>query len=259
MKLIITDILDYIQKNVFITDLRIEDVAYHFGYDKYYFSREFKKITGFSLNEYASSIKTEKAIEMINSKRNIISIQSSVGYSSSGSFSNIFKKYTGSSPKQYIYEMDNLYSIVKDFEVSEYKELDYCKSNNDSFCNVTIDLPSTFKSGIIFIGLFRTPIPNHKPISGLATKKTHLNRLKSIPDGEYYLLSCAIDSSNNIFSYFNLKNCLRGRIDEKLCFPECCGSDYKIKLRPPIPEDPPILTNVAKLVLSVLKKDHNVE
>jgi AraC-like DNA-binding protein len=259
MRFIIDDILDYIQKNVFISDLRIEDVAVHFGYDKYYFSSEFKKITGYSLSEYISSIKAEKAIDMINSEKNIIAIQSSVGYSSAGSFSTIFKKYTGSSPKQYMSEMDDVYFQVKNFEDSEFKELDYCESHNTSFCNVSIDLPNSFKSGIIFIGLFRTPIPNHKPISGIATKKATLNKLKNIPEGDYYLLACAIDSSSNILSYFKLKNCLRGKINEKLSFPECSGSNYTIKLRPPIPEDPPILINVAKLLVSVFRKDHNVE
>lgn len=259
VKLIIEDILQYVQENVFISDLKIEDVASCFGYDKYYFSREFKKITGYSLNEYTSSIKTEKAIEMIQSKKNVTTIQSSVGYSSSGSFSNTFKKYTGSSPKQYMGEMNTLYSQVKNFETSASKSLDYYESSHNSFCHVKIDVPGHFQSGIIFIGLFNTPIPNHKPIVGLATKSMNFNKLKNIPDGDYYLLACAIDASNNILSYFHLKNCLRGKINEKLSFPTCNGSHYTINLRPRISEDPPILINVAKLLVSVLKKDHNVE
>ncbi len=254
MKFIIEDILDYVQKNVFISELKVEDVAAHFGYDKYYFSREFKNITGYSLNEYISSIRTEKAIEMIPSEKNVTTIQSSVGYSSSGSFSTIFKRYTGCSPKQYMGEMDDIYTQVKNFESSTNKALEYYESSNNSFCHVTIDVPSSFKTGIIFIGLFHTPIPNHKPISGLATKQRHLNTLKSIPDGEYYLLACAIDASNNAFSYFNLKNCLRGKVNAKLYFPECNGAHYTIKLRQPIPEDPPILINAAKLLASVFKK-----
>ncbi|WP_291649463.1 helix-turn-helix transcriptional regulator [Clostridium sp.] len=60
MNLIISEILDYIKINIFISDLKVEDIATHFGYDKYYFSSEFKKITGYSLNEYIISIKIRK-------------------------------------------------------------------------------------------------------------------------------------------------------------------------------------------------------
>ncbi|EAE4165112.1 AraC family transcriptional regulator, partial [Listeria monocytogenes] len=98
------------------------------------------------------------------------------------------------------------------------KSIAHFQEKNDSFCNVTIDVPDEFEKGIIFIGLFRTLIPNHMPISGLATKNLIGNQLKNIPSGDYYLLACAISQSNNILSYFNLSNSLRGKEDEKLSF-----------------------------------------
>ncbi len=127
------------------------------------------------------------------------------------------------------------------------------EEKSHSFCTVTIEVPDGFEKGIIFIGLFRTLIPNHMPISGLATKNLIGNKLKNIPNGDYYLLSCAIDRSNNILSYFNLNNSLRGKEDGKLSFPKCSGNSYTIKLREAIPEDPPILVNVGKLLISRLK------
>ncbi|HEM1147374.1 TPA: AraC family transcriptional regulator, partial [Listeria monocytogenes] len=36
-------------------------------------------------------------------------------------------------------------------------------------------------------------------------------------------------------------------------FPKCSGKHYAIKLREPIPEDPPILANVGKILISCLK------
>ncbi|EAC5651311.1 TPA: AraC family transcriptional regulator, partial [Listeria monocytogenes] len=133
------------------------------------------------------------------------------------------------------------------------KSIAHFQEKNDSFCTVTIDVPDEFEKGIIFIGLFRTLIPNHMPISGLATKNLIGNQLKNIPSGDYYLLACAISQSNNILSYFNLSNSLRGKEDEKLSFPKCSGKHYAIKLREPIPEDPPILANVGKILISCLK------
>lgn len=112
MKDIIEDIFIYIEENIFLDELKIEDIATHFGYDKHHFSREFKGLTGYSLREYLSSLKTEKTIELLEQEDRITSIQSSVGYSSSGSFSTTFKKYTGSSPKQYKQEIAELYSTA---------------------------------------------------------------------------------------------------------------------------------------------------
>ncbi|MGM0165590.1 hypothetical protein IGI39_000532 [Enterococcus sp. AZ135] len=254
MKFIIGDILAYIEESIFLEELKIEDIAAHFGYDKYHFSREFKKITGFSLREYISSLKTEKAIEKIEHEERISSIQDSIGYSSLGTFSNTFKKYTGSSPKQYRQEMTELYNAAKDFEDSETNSASYFEEVSDSFCQVTIELPMDFKKGIFFIGLFHTPIPNHKPISGIATKNTQMNYLKNIPAGDYYLLVCAIDSTDTIFSYFNLRKSLRGKVAEKISFPESSGKHYTIKLRSPHKDDPPILINLVKLLSSVFKK-----
>lgn len=259
MKLIINQILEYIQENIFLLNLKVEDIAEHFGYDKYYFSSEFKKITGFSLNEYISSLRSAKAIDLINEKGSVIDIQTSVGYSSSGTFSNVFKKYTGSSPQQYKNEMDYIYNAVKTFEESENNKVEYYQDISESYCNVDVEVPDNLKNGIIFIGLFHTPIPNHKPISGLVTKKNKNNKLKNIPRGNYYLLVCAINSTDGLLSYFNLKNCLRRRVEEKLSFPEDSKKEYTVRLRPPIPEDPPILINLAKLLVSSLRKNHNVE
>lgn len=254
MKAIIHDILFYIQSNIHNSELRIEDIAAHFGYDKFYFSREFKRLTGYSLNEYISSVKSEKVIELLKGDLRIIDIQQETGYASAGTFSTTFKKYTGSSPKQYRNEMNSIYTIVKEFETRTEGEAAYTTTDSGSFCSITIETPECFTKGLLFIGLFRTPIPNHKPVSGIATKKLQHNVLKDIPPGDYYLLACAINAADGLFSYFNLKDSLRGRVEETLCFPACSGNEYVVTLRPPLPEDPPILINLAKLLVSVLRK-----
>lgn len=259
MKNKMPDIIDFIKKEALIKKMTSEEIASHFSYDKYYFSRKFKEINGFSVAEYVSSLKIEKAITAIDQSNKIIELQDISEFESSSSFTNTFKKFTGSAPKKYKNEMNGLFSEVKSFEsINECHAVEYHEKQSTSYCNVAIEVPKNFKKGLFFIGLFHTPIPNHKPISGLATKKSELNVLKNVPNGEYYLLVCAIDRSTNIFSYFNLQNCLRGRVMGKLSFPSCSGKHYAIKLRPPIPEDPPILISVAKLLISSLKK-HNLE
>lgn len=259
MKNKMPEILSFISEKAVNKKMTSEEIANHFGYDKYHFSRKFKEINGFSVAEFMSSLKIEKAIIELDEEKKIIELQEHSGFESSGSFTNVFKKYTGSSPKKYQAEMNKMFYDIKSFEKEgENKSLDYYQEKNDSFCTVNIEVPEGFEKGIIFIGLFHTLIPNHMPISGLATKNLRENKLKNIPRGNFYLLVCAIDRSNKILSYFNLEKSLRGKENKKISFPESSGKSYTIKLREPIPEDPPILVNVGKLLVSRFKK-HNLE
>lgn len=255
MKHKIDEIICYIKNNIFNEQLKIEDIASTFGYDKHYFSREFKKHTGYALSEYISSLKSEKAIDLLEQDMNIINIQQQVGYESSGSFTNTFKKYTGSSPIQYKKEMNDLYAQTKSFESGNTDGIRYHDKHGNYSCVVDVVVPPEQSVGLIFIGLFTSPIPNHKPISGIATKTLCGNTLKKIPAGSYYLLVCALSKDGTIRSYFNLKNCLRGRVEEKITFPNDIKS-FTVHLREPILEDPPILVNVAKLLISTIKKDN---
>lgn len=254
MKNRMPEILSFISEEAVNKKMTSEEIAKHFDYDKYHFSRKFKEINGFSVAEFLSSLKIEKAIIELDAEKRIIDLQEHSGFESSGSFTNIFKKYTGSSPKEFQTEMNKMFYDMKEFENEDKnKPLDYFEEKNDSYCIVNIEVPEEFEKGIIFIGLFHTLIPNHMPVSGLATKNLKENKLKNIPSGNFYLLVCAINSTDNILSYFNLDKSLRGKEDEILSFPECSGNSYTIKLREPIPEDPPILVNVGKLLVSRLK------
>ncbi|MGG5369894.1 helix-turn-helix domain-containing protein [Enterococcus sp. AZ196] len=254
MKSKMPEILSFISEEAVSRKMTSEEIAAHFGYDKHHFSRKFKEINGFSVVEFLSSLKVEKAIIEFDEGKRVIDLQEHSGFESSGSFTNTFKKYTGSSPREYKTEMNELFYDIKDFENNDkVKSIEWFQEEDNSFCTVNIEVPDDFEKGIIFIGLFRTLIPNHMPISGLATKNLMGNRLKNIPSGEYYLLSCAINRSNNILSYFNLDSSLRGKEDGRLFFPKCSGNSYTITLRKPIPEDPPILVNVGKLLISCLK------
>ncbi|OEG15680.1 helix-turn-helix domain-containing protein [Enterococcus quebecensis] len=254
MKTKMPEILSFISEEAVSRKMTSEEIAIHFGYDKYHFSRKFKEINGFSVVEFLSSLKVEKAIIELDEEKRVIDLQEQSGFESSGSFTNTFKKYTGSSPRKYKTEMSELFYDMKRFENDDKDQsIAHFEGKSHSFCTVTIEVPDGFEKGIIFIGLFRTLIPNHLPISGLATKNLIGNQLKNIPSGNYYLLACAISRSNNVLSYFNLDNSLRGKVDERLSFPNCSGNHYTIKLREPIPEDPPILVNVGKLLISRLK------
>lgn len=260
MELIINEIIAYINTNG-SNDLKVEDIASYFGYSKFHFSREFKRLTGFSVSEYISALKIELSIkELAENKNTVLGSQLKSGFLSSGTFSSLFSKSTGLSPRQYQKKMDFLHEKFKDHEnIQEKTEVPYYslipqvdEEEEHYSCKVSINHPSHFKKGIVFVGLFRTPIPNHKPIVGKALIKTRQCILNNIPKGEYYLLACAIEKSQNPLHYFLLNRCLRGRVEGKISFPKENKKEYHIKLRGPLPQDPPILVNLPSLLAEVV-------
>lgn len=77
-------------------------VAEYLGYSTNYFSRIFKSITGFYINDYIRQIRIMKAEELlINSDMTITSIAEASGFSTPNYFYSIFKKETGLTPAAY--------------------------------------------------------------------------------------------------------------------------------------------------------------
>ncbi|GIN62183.1 AraC family transcriptional regulator [Robertmurraya siralis] len=252
MKEIIVDILTYIKTNL-SDELTIEEVAGHFGYSKYHFSREFKRLTGFSAADYLSSIKIERAKqELLKQNFSVTDSSFDAGFSSLGTFSTTFAKKTGLSPREYKKQVESLYGITKEYErkspctLHYYSEEKNTEKNNQ--LSLTIHYPENYESSITFAGLFRSPIPNHKPIVGTALAQTNRHTFTHIPDGDYYLLVCSIEKTMNPLRYFVLNECLRGKVEEVLHFPSSEHSHVEVHLRPPLPEDPPILINLPKLL-----------
>jgi AraC-like DNA-binding protein len=76
---------------------------------QYHFTRVFTKVFGESPNTFVARLRIEKAKTMlVTEKSSIAEICESVGYSSVGSFSSLFKKHVGMSPTQYRRKLWNL-------------------------------------------------------------------------------------------------------------------------------------------------------
>lgn len=256
MNEIIVDILTYI-KNHLSDELTIEEVADHFGYSKYHFSREFKRLTGFSAADYLSSIKIERAQqELLKQNFSVTDSSFNAGFSSLGTFSTTFAKKTGLSPREYKKQVESLYGITKEYEKNSPCSLHNYSEENDEGKNnqlsFTVHYPENYQSSITFAGLFHTPIPNHKPIVGTALTQTNRHTFTHIPDGYYYLLVCSIEKTLNPLRYFVLNECLRGKVEDVLHFPSSVHAHVDVRLRPPLPEDPPILINLPKLLADTI-------
>lgn len=97
----IEESIHYIKDN-YNESLSINILADIASLSPYYYAHCFKDETGFSPMEYVTNTRLEHAkIELVRTQKNVEEIADTVGYSSSSSFINMFRKKTGMSPKQY--------------------------------------------------------------------------------------------------------------------------------------------------------------
>ena len=92
----------YIEEHYSDYNLSAGTLAEYLGYSTNYFSRIFKLITGFYINDYIRQIRIAKAQELLlNSDMTITAIAEATGFSTPNYFYSIFKKETGLTPAAY--------------------------------------------------------------------------------------------------------------------------------------------------------------
>ena len=91
---------DYIKKN-YKRNLSLEEVSRQVDISLYYFSKLFKDVVGENFIDYLTTIRIEKAKELLTTDMNIKQVSIEVGYKDSNYFSRIFKKCVGVTPTEF--------------------------------------------------------------------------------------------------------------------------------------------------------------
>ncbi len=95
---LVISVMDYISDN-YERSISIEEIASNIGYSKYYLCRTFKELTNQTIIEYINRLKCSKAIDDLKSgKYTVYETANKYGFENFSYFSEIFRKYTGSSP-----------------------------------------------------------------------------------------------------------------------------------------------------------------
>lgn len=92
---------NYIQQNCEL-DLTLDSVAEKVGFSSYYFSRCFKKITGYNFIEYLMLQRVKRLQFLLtDSEKTITDAAYQAGFKSISTLNRVFKQYSGCSPSEY--------------------------------------------------------------------------------------------------------------------------------------------------------------
>ena len=93
--------ISYIKAN-YKNDLSLTEVANYVNLTTYHFSKLFKSTIGTSFINYITTLRIEKAQDMLlDTFMSVAEISKNSGFSSTNNFFRVFKKITGMSPQQY--------------------------------------------------------------------------------------------------------------------------------------------------------------
>lgn len=98
---IIQNVVSYLHEHL-TENVHLEDLCNLTGLSRSQLSARFKSETGFTITEYACSLKIKKAQHLLTStSKSLLEISTYLGFSSQGYFQNVFKKYTSMTPGDY--------------------------------------------------------------------------------------------------------------------------------------------------------------
>lgn len=95
------DIIDYVKLNT-SKNLKVSEIASHFGYNEKYLSHQFTNVAGLSLKQFILSNKMDMANFMLTDTNNSIrDIAESLGFSDMHNFAKAYKKICGLTPSEF--------------------------------------------------------------------------------------------------------------------------------------------------------------
>lgn len=229
-------------------EITSEQLAAYVGYSPSHFTRVFKSITGISPRHYLSALRIESGkSNLLKAPSLLVKVLLSIGFRSAGSFNTRFKENVGVTPQKFRNMSNALSSYMNQYENQELVVNTSDLNTSQKIC-CHIEVPDSFR-GMIFVGLFPRPIPDQRPITGTAlNRKNRTCIFTNVPDGTYYVLVAGIPWSLNPKDYFLLDHSLRGIFPSAIHVTEKTDITVTIKLRAPLPFDPPIVVNLPLLL-----------
>ena len=98
-------VMQVINKNISNAELSIDDIAEEVGISRVHLHRKMKELTGQTPHDFIRNIRLKQAANLLAGQNmNITEVMYACGFNNPASFSTIFKKFYGMSPREYMNE-----------------------------------------------------------------------------------------------------------------------------------------------------------
>jgi AraC family transcriptional regulator len=227
-------------------------------FSEYHFHRLFNRVTGITPSRFLSALRIERAKHLLlTTDRHVTDICFEVGYNSLGSFTSQFSRFVGVSPRGLRRVKDSVHLLGS--LMAELRSLDDALVR-DASCiprvEITVRSDSAF-DGLIFVGLFPTPIPQGWPVGCAVLPVPGRCCIGGVPDGSHYVRLLAIPGSASTLTYL-LPDCSAVRVSHTraplLLEGESSVATRQLTLDPVQATDPPILTALPVLLAERLHR-----
>lgn len=249
----IEEVILYIQQHL-DDPMSLDNLAGHISYSPYHFSRMFKKKTGLSPLYYVSSLRLQKAKDLLlHTDFTVRDIGLEIGQQSLGTFTSRFSERVGMTPAYFRRSVqqapEQLQSLQK---LSDWTVPVLTASTQ--YADITGTVCSSISvSGVTLIGLFPKPIPEGMPLFGTLISGTGDFVLTGVKPGRYYLMATTVSWGTGAVDFMLPHETLRTRTKNPITVkPFSSVAHQNVTLHPPKLTDPPILISLPLLMKNFL-------
>ncbi|TMV49974.1 helix-turn-helix transcriptional regulator [Paenibacillus mesophilus] len=254
----IDEVIAYIHEHIY-DPLPLSRLAAYVAYSPYHFTRIFKERIGLSPQYYISSIRLQKAKDLLlRTNLSIRDIGLEIGQQSLGTFTTRFTERVGVTPSYFRNSTLLAENQFRSLRMLQDWNSPYPVLNQQSGIEGTVQAAVPFE-GVILIGLFAKPIPEGLPLYGTILSSLGYFRFTNVKPGTYYLMATSVSWNMKALDFMLPHETLRTRSKEPIVVEPFSSVPYQqVMLYPPRPDDPPILISLPLLMNNFLDRVHNI-
>ena len=193
--------------------LDLQEMAAVASVSRWHFDRIFHDIVGVTPRHFQTALRLHAAARMLlTTKVTVTDICFDVGYESLGSFISLFTRTFGIAPQK-LRDLSQEIDLPWGDRLSRMLRHSFPEPRPPYIQgSVHIDRPI---DGLIFVGLFETPMPVNAPVACAVLHQPGSFRIGSAPDGDFYLLGVAVPWSERPLDFLLEESTLRGGVIER--------------------------------------------
>lgn len=236
--------------------LSLSQLARVVAYSPYHFARMFKARIGLSPQYYVSSLRLQRAKELLlYTHLSIRDIGLEIGQQSLGTFTTRFTHRVGVTPSGFrASRLQADRGMRRLSHLHARHEWPLPSISPHASIHGVVQAAELFE-GIIFIGLFPKPIPEGLPLYGTVLPALGAFSFHEVAPGTYYLMATSVSWQMAPLDYLIPRTTLRTRSRVPIVVKHTVPvPDQVVTLFPPRLDDPPILTSLPVLMERFLRR-----